>query len=54
MRPLASLEDGMAATPQEDDADEETKVPEGVVTGIDDVAEGRTADADALEEFLEL
>jgi hypothetical protein len=45
----------MASTPRSDaDAsDEEPMVPAGVLEGIEDIAEGRTADGDDLDEALD-
>lgn len=46
----------MASTPRsdEDEAEEEPTVPAGVLEGIEDIAEGRTADEDDLNEALDL
>ena len=46
----------MASTPRsdEDEAEEEPTVPAGVLEGIEDIAEGRTADGDDLDEALDL
>lgn len=46
----------MASTPEsdEDEPDEEPTVPAGVIEGIEDVADGRTADGDDLDEALDL
>ena len=45
----------MASTPHsdEDESDEEPMVPAGVLEGIEDIAEGRTADWDDLDEALD-
>jgi hypothetical protein len=45
----------MASTPRsdEDESDEEPMVSAGVLEGIEDVAEGRTADGDDLNEALD-
>jgi hypothetical protein len=45
----------MTWTPRsdEDESDEEPMVPAGVLEGIEDVAEGRTADGDDLDEALD-
>ena len=37
-----------------DDEDEEPEVPAEVIDGIKDIAEGRTADEDDLDEALDL
>lgn len=37
----------------EDESDEEPMVPAGVLEGIEDIAEGRTADGDDLDEALD-
>jgi hypothetical protein len=37
----------------EDESDEESMVPAGVLEGIEDIAEGRTADGDDLDEALD-
>ena len=46
----------MALTPRsdEEEAEEEPTVPAGVLEGIEDIAEGRTADGDDLNEALDL
>lgn len=47
----------MASSPRSDDDDSEeneSTVPAGVLEGIEDVAEGRTADGDDLDEALDL
>ena len=46
----------MASTPDADreDDQEDPEIPAGVVDGIDDIAEGRTADEDDLDEALNL
>ena len=45
----------MASTPRsdEEESDEEPIVLAGVVEGIEDIAEGRTADGDDLDEALD-
>jgi hypothetical protein len=45
----------MASTPRsdEDESDEEPMVPVGVLNGIEDIAEGRTADGDDFDEALD-
>jgi len=45
----------MAWTPRsdEDESDGEPLVPAGVLDGIEDIAEGRTADGDDLDEALD-
>jgi hypothetical protein len=37
----------------EDESHEEPMVPAGVLEGIEDIAEGRTADGDDLDEALD-
>lgn len=46
----------MASTPptEEEDTDEEPEVPAGVIGGIEDVGEERTAAGDDLDEALDL
>lgn len=46
----------MASTSRsdEDETEEEPTVPAGVLEGIKDIAEGRTADGDDLDEALDL
>ncbi|ACV11865.1 hypothetical protein Huta_1692 [Halorhabdus utahensis DSM 12940] len=46
----------MASTPRsdEDESEEEPTVPADVLEGIEDIAEGRTADGDDLDEALDL
>lgn len=44
----------MTSNPRaDDDSDEDAKVPPEVLEGIEDVAEGRTADGDDLDEAIE-
>ena len=45
----------MASTPHfdEDESDDEPMVPAGVLEGIEDLAEGRTADGNELDELLD-
>ena len=52
----ANLYSLMASTPRsdEDEAEEEPTVPAGVLEGIEDIAESRTADGDDLDEALDL
>jgi hypothetical protein len=46
----------MASTPRSDEneSEEEPAVPGGVLEGIEDIAEGQTADGDDLDEALDL
>jgi hypothetical protein len=46
----------MASTPRSDEnkSEEEPAVPAGVLEGIEDIAEGQTADGDDLDEALDL
>jgi hypothetical protein len=47
----------MASSPrseEEENTDEEPTVPAGVIEGIEDIEEGRTADGDDLDEALDL
>jgi hypothetical protein len=46
----------MASSPrsEEEDTDEEPTVPAGVIEGIEDLEEGRTADDDDLDDAVDL
>ncbi|MCU4799808.1 hypothetical protein OB920_05445 [Halobacteria archaeon HArc-gm2] len=46
----------MASTSRSDEneSEEDPTVPAGVLEGIEDIAEGRTADGDDLDEALDL
>lgn len=43
-----------ASRSDDDESEEEPMVPPGVLEGIEDIVEGRTADGDELDDALDL